>query len=255
MTYSEKLLLKARLKLALILLSLVGIFIVNYHYGISKTSFTFKTFELLFSFFLGFSFFPVFRELQKNLFKIEDKILAEESSAKRGIEGEKEVAKWLFELLPKEKYTTFPNVKIPGYEFDIDFVVNGPKGIVLLEVKNYINKVIFENDNYLVKYNLGYSLCKQVDPRNKLRYYEGRFREYLADNNRNKIKINSAIVFLKEDAAWIEGETGMFIIRGREALKKYIQALYDDENYSPELGEKLNALLKKLATGKPTKVH
>lgn len=37
---------------------------------------------------------------------------------------------------------------IPGRKFDIDFVVVGAKGVIVVEVKNFTNRVCFENDEY-----------------------------------------------------------------------------------------------------------
>jgi len=241
-SYSKKLYWIAQAKFWGILVLMILFLIVDIKYGIKYSSFTFKTFELLFSFLTGFLFFPAVRLVFKKIDKIEDKIISQSNSAELGIEGEETVNLWLEELLPKENYKIFRNVELPKYKFDIDFVVTGPKGIILIEAKNFSKNVCFDNDDYLVEKLEKLEICHN-DPRKKILYYEQKFREYLEENRVVGIKINSTIVFSEGNNVTLNGKTGIFINRSRKDLNRYLMSLYDDPNYKKDINEKLNKLM------------
>jgi len=245
MTYSQKLYWVAWLKLLGFFIVLVFIVFIDYYYGISRTSFTFKTVELLINMLVGYLFFSLSVATFKKIIKIEDKFLDEADAAKRGIDGENIVAGWLDEFLPKERYSIFPNVKIPGHKFDIDFVVIGPKGLIVLEVKNYSDKVCFNEDEYFqIKDGRTYVISPDKDPREQIQRHAYFLRKYLENRDISGIKISKAIVFIKYNAAEIEGKTGVYIINGRDKLKQYLGDRLEQPDFTPEFCNKLRQYLK-----------
>lgn len=226
-----------------------GIFILvlvlDYQYGISRTNFTFKTFEMLFVFFLGFLFFPIVWKLQGKLIEVNDNLQADADAAKLGMEGEKNVAVWLNEHLPKDTYSIISNVQLPGHKFDIDFVIIGPKGIIVLEVKNFSDKVYFSEDEYFkIIDGQKYFLPVDDDPRVQARRHSDCLKKYFELKGAKGIKISKAVVFIKPDACGIEGKMGVFIISGREKLKQYLNSLENCPDYTPDFCNKLVQQLK-----------
>lgn len=146
-TYSKKLWLAAQLKYWAILCVLLIVLFLDIKYGIGKINFTYKTIEILLSALFGFIFYPVLIGIKDVGSKVADKLLDDSDAARLGFEGESTVAVWLQELLPQDRYRVLPNVVLPNHKFDIDFVVVGPKGVIVLEVKNFTEQVKFFNEN------------------------------------------------------------------------------------------------------------
>ena len=171
--------LKANLKFLLVFVLFIIILFLNYRYGISKANFTFTTFVLLFAVLIGFILYPLVMLMRNKLDKFEDGILDEANSARLGFEGENTVASWLEEILPKTGYIVLPNVILPKHRFDIDFVVIGPKGVVVLEVKNRTGKYHFSNDEYFeIKNSKENILPPSFDPREQISKHSYYLRKY-----------------------------------------------------------------------------
>jgi hypothetical protein len=73
--------------------------------------------------------------------------------AELGIEGEDKVFDFLSNILDKEKFYFFRNIKLPDKKTDIDLVLVGVgKGVYTVEVKNFLDSnYIFENDRVYYK--------------------------------------------------------------------------------------------------------
>ncbi len=228
-SYSRKLYLKARLKFWGILCAMALLLYLDLYYFFANASFTLRAIELLFATFIGFVFYPVNAAFQKRLGEVQDKNLADAASAKLGFKGENIVAGWLDELLSKDHYSILPAVKLPGHKFDIDFVIIGPKGVIVLEVKNYSNKRIFiEDEYYQVKDGQRYVLSVDFDPRFQVQSHVYYLRKYLEDNGLRDIRILKAIVFPKSDAANVIGSVGVYIASGFDALKRFFDGVTVD---------------------------
>jgi len=70
-------------------------------------------------------------------------------SWKKGLEGEKIVSHYL-ETLP-QGYIVFNDVKLPGSRGNIDHVVIGPTGILVIETKNYEGEYIIKGNEWYLK--------------------------------------------------------------------------------------------------------
>ena len=72
------------------------------------------------------------------------------SIAKQGDEGERAVYLEMIKIFDAQRYRIYKNFKIPGRNFDIDFLIIGPKGVLVFEVKNSACSYIF-SDQKMVK--------------------------------------------------------------------------------------------------------
>src|ERR1035437_4094597 len=222
-TYSKKLYLIAQLKFLAVLLVFIIILVLDFRYGIGRANFTIKTFEMLFVLLLGFSFYPVVMSAKRRLDKFEDKILDDADSARLGFEGENTVAEWLKQILPKDKYFVLPNFVLPGHRFDIDFIVIGPKGVIILEVKNYTGQFQFSDDEYFqIKNGQKNVLPPSFDPRDEARRHAYYLRKYFELNGYNNVRILKAVVFVNANRMSIDGNTGVYVAGGFDSLKKFL---------------------------------
>jgi len=246
LSYSKRKYLTARIKLILILLFMIAILIFNVSYGIKWNSLTIRTFELLFVFSSGFAFYPLLMLASNKLDKVEDKILNDAKNARLGIEGEDTVTNWLKQILDNKEYIILPNLVLPGHHFDIDFVVIGPKGIILLEVKNHTGKYQYSNDEYYqIKNGNKIILPPNFDPREEVKKHSYYLRKYFEFNGYNDIRILKAVVLIDEKSVIIEGNTGIYIASGFDSLKKFLDNTTSDIKYTPEFCEKLRQVLVK----------
>lgn len=170
----------------------------------------------------------------------------EGKKARLGFEGEDEVCGFLEKLFDSNKYSILRNIEFPGEKFDIDFVVVGPKGIFILDAKNYSNKVAFSEKGY--KYFEGKkSYSSSADPRKGLDWKTNYLKNFLSSNGLGGAKIRKVIVFPKENSADFGKKVGIFIANGFEALKKYVDNLNTDPICTLEYCSKVKILLEPLA--------
>ncbi|MDO8585263.1 MAG: nuclease-related domain-containing protein [bacterium] len=246
MTYPRKLYLIAQIKLWGILFAMVVFLYLDLRYFFSNTSFTLKTVELLLATFIGYIFYPIHSAFQKRVDEIQEKILIEAGSAKLGFKGEDKVAEWLEESLPTDKYSILRNVTLPEHKFDIDFVIIGPQGVIVLEVKNFSDQRTFiEDEYYQVKDGQRYVLSVDFDPRFQVQLHVYYLRKYLEDNGLRDVRILKAIVFPKSDAANVIGSVGVYIASGLDALKRFFDGATFDPRYTSELRSRIKAVLSK----------
>lgn len=78
------------------------------------------------------------------------------NSRNKGIKGEYVVAEYLNQL-PNDYYI-FNDVKFPGSDQNLDYVVLGPNGIFVIETKNYNGHYIIKDTNWF--YKIGRDLYK-----------------------------------------------------------------------------------------------
>lgn len=177
-----------------------------------------------------------------------DSYSEEGRKARRGFEGEDEVYGFLKKLFDRKNCTIFRNLEFPNHHFDIDFVIVGPKGIIVLEVKNYSNKVAFSENTYkYIKGQKSYGLPLEKDPRIEVSRRADILVNYLASHNIGGAKISKAIVFPREDSAFYGKNVRIFIANGFEALKKYVDNLNTDPICTPGYCSKVKILLEPLA--------
>lgn len=166
-------------------------------------------------------------------------------SAKLGVEGEKIVAGWLNQLFPKDRYAVLPNVVLPGHKFDIDFIVVGPKGVIMLEVKNFTEQRCFSEDEYFyIKNGRKYVLPASDDPRQEVRrhlsYLRKQFENIGLDSS---VRISRAVVFLNEKDVVFEGKTGIYIANGFDSLERFTEGITEDLRYDASFCHRIEEVL------------
>jgi hypothetical protein len=160
-----------------------------------------------------------------------------------GDEGEKKVYDELVKVLD-DKYTVYPNYIIPGHKFDLDFLIVGPKGLIVMEVKNFSNATVFSEDKALSVKESGYKkevtkLVGSSDPRNKIDTHCKVLNSYLNYLDFDNINIKKVLVFAK-DHVTIDGKSKIFIVKKIYELGKYFDSLYADDRFTPEFCEEVN---------------
>lgn len=124
-----------------------------------------------------------------NLFKIKA------VKFKAGMIGEELALRELLRL-PNE-YMIFRGIHLPKYRWDIDFIVVGPTGVHVVEVKNIKGTIEFDGKELLCNSKLleGKSVIKQV--RNE--YHK--LHEYLKEKLNEEVFIVATIVFVRAHLA------------------------------------------------------
>lgn len=166
-----------------------------------------------------------------------------------GKEGEEAIEKKLHEILDNS-YTAYPNYKIPGRNFDMDFLIVGPKGLIAMEVKNVSDAILFfENKAVSVRGSGNIREIRKLegstDPRNKFGRHCKLFNEYLYYLGLDSIRVKKVLVFIKNRVK-LEEKPGIFIVTGINELEKYFSNLKIDDRFTPEFCEIINKKLKKI---------
>jgi len=199
----------------------------------------------LFGMLLGFLYRPLNDRLIARLYVYEDKYLEDIRKSKLGIDGERMVQDELKKILDSNYYVR-SNFQIPKQKFDIDEVIVGPKGLIILEVKNYEHDFIFNGNELYVK--SGKKLIKYPeywDPRNEVIRHTDALSQYLGENGFKNISIHKAVVLVREKSASFENDPRVYIIIGLSKLKHYFDGLPTDSKFDPEDITKLNEILTK----------
>ena len=211
-----------------------------------------ESFVVLFSMTIGMLaclfYIWVFKKLDKLFLKKDINI----NKARLGDRGEELVCNRLKEILG-DFYYMYPNFKIPGRKFDVDFLIIGPKGLIAMEVKNSSNHFSFSEKEALKIKGTGYTqeitrLIGNADPRVKLNNHCKSLNYYFYSLGLRGIKSKKVLVFTNGSIS-IDGKAGIYIVKKLELLNKYFENLKDDDRFSPEycavIVEKLNDSLKK----------
>lgn len=159
-----------------------------------------------------------------------------------GAEGENIVYKELDKILD-DSYYVCRNYQIPGHKFDLDFLVLGPKGLVVIEVKNFSNSTVFLEDRVVSIKNYGYKqesreLFGKADPRVSLDIHCRYLNNYLNYLGYKNIKIKKVLVF-PNDHITIEGSSKTYIVKKLNELDKYFTSAYLDERFTREFCESI----------------
>lgn len=206
MSFSQKQLLKNRIIFYGIIFGLFSFSLICFWFDSKLVKNRLLSMIAAFYFIIGFFTYPLYIKFCKKLGFIQDKILDEIDKSKKGNEGERKIFSELDKILDKNLYTIHKNLVLPNYNFDIDAVIVGSKGIIVFEIKNYTNQIIFDKEEILVKINEGELALVRPDrdPRNQLKRHLNLFQKYLTHNGFNKISINNAVVFVGKYSAIIK---------------------------------------------------
>ncbi len=212
-------------------------------YGIKNSRWDVQAISALIFFLMGFGSYPLYKKIMNYLYKVDDKMIREIDKAKKGKDGEDLVFNELNKILDNNEYKIIKNYKLPDKNFDIDFIVIGPKGIILLEVKNYSNDFVFTKDKCFVSTNHQEDLKllpREKDPRFKLQEHANLFTKYLENLRYFSIKPKLGIVFIKENSINIKyTDMGIYLINGLKSLTKFLADCYSDNRFSKEFCEEI----------------
>lgn len=177
-----------------------------------------------------------------------DRIDINLGKAMAGDKGEVMVFEELKKVLD-DSYTVYPNYIIPGHKFDLDFLIVGPKGLIVVEVKNFSNTTFFSEDEAMIikQFDSAYKqettkLVGSADPRNKIEAHCKILNNYLSYLEFDNINVKKVLVFAK-DHVTIEGKSNIYIVKKIYELGKYFESLYPDDRFTSEFCEEINEKL------------
>lgn len=238
--YAKKLYLKAGLKWWGMFFAMVTVLVLDFKYGIGKTDLSFKAVELFIAVLFGFALYPLIAGAFKKIKSVEDGSIKESGAAKLGADGEEAVGEWLREVLPEKSYRILKNFTLPGCKFDIDFVIVGPKGVIIFEVKNLANQVTFSDDEYFQMVDGKKQVLPfEWDPRTQIKQHAYLLRKHFENCGYYNLIILKAVVFPKDDSVNLAGKPGVYIINGRENLTNYLNRATILTEYTKDLCQKL----------------
>lgn len=183
-------------------------------------------------------------KLERRIGSYWDRHNSEAESGERGREGERAVLSELKSVL-SDDYRIYKNFKIPGRKFDIDFVIVGPQGLIVLEVKNYSGKMFFYQEYALKRLVEKNNQKEEVylvgknDPRNQIIYHGAIFDQYLSDLGFENLKINKALVFVN-DVVEMNNKSGIPVISGLDKLRGFLVSLEKDAKFTSEFCGKID---------------
>lgn len=161
-------------------------------------------------------------------------------NAELGDQGEKLVYKNLTKWLPSDRYTIYSNLTLPKLRSDLDFVIVGKKGIILVEVKNfkktrntYGKHKFFNND---LPSTVGYRATM--------------LSNYLEQNGINDIHVRKVIVYVNKKSVSLRHFDGLkshvYIAQGIEGLFNYLNHSWIDKKFSQTFCSEINKVLSQL---------
>jgi hypothetical protein len=225
----------------------VTLFLLLYSFKYLRPSFDQESLLIAFSMILGIILGLIIVWVKKftNNFFLKTDI--EKSVARKGYEGEKRVYLELIKILGSEKYRIHQNFKIPGAKFDFDFLIIGPKGVVVLEVKNSNNSYVFTEKEVrrvkISKYSREETkLFGPCDHRNKLINRCLFLGSHLKLIGLGEIKVRKALVFI-DSKVEIKGKSKVFIVSNINELANYFNTLSEDRSFSQDFCEKIDKKL------------
>lgn len=174
------------------------------------------------------------------LYKILDRMI---EPFRKGQEGEKEVLEMLKNNLPDD-YSCMPNFIIPKTLIgDIDELIIGPKGIIILEVKNYKGYFRICGGEFFLKLKGAlYFLYFYKNPIKQVIQQRNWLSNYLEKKGLNNITIHPIVVLVSGNIEAIIGQTGVWVTKD-EDLVNYILTLPNIVNFSDDKSRKISEAL------------
>jgi len=244
---------KARTKILIIPLILILVSIVLFIVGIYSLLTIGITIAIIVSFIFGYLFFPLRERIEKKIeevidpiySKYENPLIKERDSSQSGIDGENIVFKWLDEIIPKDSWIVLKNevfvLKIMN--FDIDAILIGPKGLFIIEVKNYSHNMIFTNDKCEAVVGRKNIPCLGEDPRKQVSDYANFIEDKLKKGGLGNLNTNRIVIFARKDSFNIVGKSKVYMIDNKESLKNYILDIPDNSIFTNEFCKKIQSVI------------
>ncbi len=166
-----------------------------------------------------------------------EKCLANYEHARKGDDGEILVRKYLNQYLDEKQYKIYPNYKIPAVKADYDFVVVGPKGVILIEVKTYDVHTVFTYDKAYGQSADG-KLFSLWDIREKVKWRAGQLERYLAEHGLDNINVRKVVLFVNLKSVEIQGgwknKYKVYVAQGIPAFADYLFRQQPSPQFTPE---------------------
>ncbi len=188
--------------------------------------------------FATLSLFSLFLAIGLKLFSYLDqygeKLFQNIENSKRGIEGEESAKKIILETVGNNGRVFF-NKELPTGG-DIDCLILGKKGLILIEIKNFSKQIWLP-----LFWTKGF-----YDPRNEAKRHAVGLMKHLSENGYSKpLKIRKAVLYInKEVSYW--GKQEVFNIRGLDRFAQYFFGLSLDSAMTDQDIIEISSLIEKL---------
>lgn len=162
-----------------------------------------------------------------------------------GERGENDVAQSLGTVLD-DRYTLIRNLVLPDEKADIDGVLVGPFGILVLEVKNFNSRDIYkcEGDKWFYRKPGQRYRTMQKSPTKQAQFNRDSLRRYLDQRNLRGIPVHALVVISNPEAKVIPEKPYVYILILRlQQLSEYCRSLESRVVLSAETVEQIVALL------------
>src|SRR3989344_6884445 len=253
LSITKILILRNSLKIALLFLSLFVLLFISLRYAINDTitnhrlvdeKFITVGISILFGYILAF----VVLKAEHKLDVFFDKTLRALRNAIKGNIGEKKTFAQLEKILGGNS-RIYKNLKIDP-RFDIDAVIVGPKGLIVIEIKNLSGIFRFVGeDTYKISWRYGNEcFCRLGEYDNPIREvlrHNLKLEKYLHENGFGNMRSHKTLLMVGDAKIEELKEPAAYVITNLEHLKKYVDGLYDDERFTPEFRERLGTFLNK----------
>jgi len=244
---------KARTKILIIPIFLILVSMVLLIIGIYNLLTAGITIVIIISFLLGYLFFPLREQIEKKIeeainpiySKYENPLIKDRDSSQRGVDGEDIVFKWLDEIISNESWVRLPNEEFlsKNTSFDIDTILIGPKGIFIIEIKNYSYNLIFNNDKCDAVIGNKNLPCKGKDPRKEVSDYANFIENKLKKEGLGNLNTHRVVVFARKDSFNIIGKSKVYLVDNKESLEKYIFDTPDNPIFTNEFCQKIKSTI------------
>jgi hypothetical protein len=168
-----------------------------------------------------------FKKFIDKMLGIYDKNEQSLKAAEAGLEGEDIVEAELKRIF---KGRIYRDLKLnPNDNYDFDFIIVSPrKGVIVLEVKDWLGKTIFYGD-CIERVDLNDKKSKKWgwgDPRKRIKHNVENLRKYFYSQSLTNLPIVKAMVVVG-DEIMVRGAGGVFIVKKIGELKGYIDTIHN----------------------------
>ncbi len=213
-TFAQKSFRENRKRLLALFLAVVAVSIVSFLYALSDIS-NFRIPNILVGV-ITLTLFSMMLILGKwvsdRIDRYSDELSQSIENSKRGIEGEELAKEEILKTIGTD-HKAFFNKELPTGG-DVDCLIVGKKGIILVEVKNFSKKLILPSA-WIFGFN---------DPRQEARKHARRLKEYLVSRGFfYNVPIHKAILYINPDVSY-SGKQDIFNILGLERFPAYFES-------------------------------
>lgn len=250
-SFSQKIIIKNSLKVFIIIFIFIAIeFICFRQTFVGIKAGKWSNLELIkttITFILGVLFGVGGYYLRDKLEVFLDNIIRQIKNALKGNLGERKAIGRLQEILGSQ-YKIHRNFRIPNTKFDNDVIVIGPKGIILIEIKNIRGEFEFKGQETYKHYRCYGSecLCKLNEyksPSKEVIRHSNALQNWLEVKGVKDIKIKRAVLLVGHSRIRKIEDPTVYIIPSLDGLAEFMDKSFNDNCFSHKFCDKLNQLL------------